>query len=153
MKSGGFLHTAATDIGLLLIRTMPGIVFLFHGSQKLFGVFDGPGIAGFAQALEKMGIPYPLVNAWLAALAEFVGGLALLSGLWMRVLILPTIGVMAVAATVAHGHAFALQHGGMEYALTLGVVMAGLVFTGPGSITLGNLLRLLALRRTNPAKS
>lgn len=120
------------DLGLLLIRVMVGLVFVYHGAQKLFGAFGGPGISGFAGHLEKMGFMAPLVSAWLAALAEFIGGLALISGWHMRLASLPLIFTMLVASFKVHGGAFGLQNNGMEYALTLAVVLLGLLFTGPG---------------------
>lgn len=131
----------ASDVGLLLIRLMLGVVFMYHGSQKVFGWFGGSGIEGFAGALESMKMPAPQAGAWAAALAEFGGGVILVLGLFMRVLIIPTIITMLVAAFVVHRQAFSLQHGGMEYALTLAVVMIGLVLTGPGRLTVARLFK------------
>jgi uncharacterized membrane protein YphA (DoxX/SURF4 family) len=65
------------DVGLLLIRLMLAVVFIYHGAQKLFGAFDGPGMENFTASLEKMNMPMPAVGAWAAALAEFVGGIFL----------------------------------------------------------------------------
>lgn len=124
------------DLGLLLIRLMLGAVFLFHGAQKLFGVFDGPGLSGFSGALESMGFPLPMVGAVCAALAEFVGGLALVTGLFMRPIIVTTAFTMFVAAFKVHGGAFSAANNGMEYALTLAVVTTGLFLTGSGKYAL-----------------
>lgn len=120
------------DAGLLAIRLMLATVFIFHGAQKLFGAFGGPGIDGFAGYLGSLGIPLPYLNAWAAALTELLGGLALAGGLFFRLSLVPMIGTMAVASFVAHGEAFSAQAGGMEYSLTLGVVLAGLFLTGAG---------------------
>lgn len=139
----------ANDVGLLLIRLMLGVVFMYHGSQKLFGTFGGSGIDGFAAALSSMNMPLPQAGAWAAALAEFGGGVILVLGLFMRVLILPTIFTMLVAAFGVHREAFSLQHGGMEYALTLAVVMIGLVLTGPGRFTVTRLVRGSKSRRVH----
>lgn len=46
------------DLGLLGIRTMLATVFLFHGSQKLFGLFSGGGLSGTAAWMESIGIPF-----------------------------------------------------------------------------------------------
>ena len=135
------------DVGLLLIRALPAVVFMFHGSQKLFGMFGGPGIDGFAGMLAQMGIPLPGLNAYLAASAEVFGGLLLLLGLGTRIAAVPLAVTMLVAALVVHGAAFSLQHNGMEYALTLAVVTAGLGFTGAGRLSLDAVLATWLSRR------
>ena len=126
------------DLGLLLIRLMLAVVFLFHGSQKLFGAFDGPGLEGFAGWLGSLDLPMPAASAFLAAAAEFFGGLALLLGLWLRWTTLPVAITMLVAAFSMHS-GFDGQQGGMEYPLTLAVVLVGLSLTGGGALTVERL--------------
>jgi putative oxidoreductase len=128
-------HARLTDVGLLAIRAMVGFVGIFHGAQKLFGAFGGSGIAGFANHLEKMGIPMPELSAWAAGIAEFGGGSLVLIGLLTRIAAMPFIFTMLVAYFAAHGGKFALQQGGGEYALTLAIVLLGLVLTGPGRLS------------------
>lgn len=125
---------AAHDYGLFLIRLLVAVVFIFHGSQKLFGAFGGHGIEGFAGFLASLGIPFPTANAYMAGLTEFVGGLALLSGVGVRVLALPLSFTMLVAAFTAHS-GFDVLKGGNEYPLTLAFVVAGLGLTGAGNVT------------------
>jgi putative oxidoreductase len=125
------------DLGLLAMRVMLAVVFLFHGAQKLFGVFDGPGLEGFAGWLDSLGVPLPAVSAFLAALAEFGGGLALATGVGTRLVGVPLAFTMFVAAFAAHS-GFAAQSGGMEYPLTLAVMVVGLVLTGPGRLVVPN---------------
>ena len=48
----------------------------------------------------------------------------------------PLVFTMMVAAFRAHAGKFGLQDGGMEHALTLGVVALGLILTGPGACSL-----------------
>ncbi|MGI8512757.1 MAG: DoxX family membrane protein, partial [Solirubrobacteraceae bacterium] len=38
--------------GRLIARSLIGILFVAHGTQKLFGWFGGPGLDGFAQMME-----------------------------------------------------------------------------------------------------
>lgn len=128
------------DVALLMIRGIVGVVFLFHGSQKLFGAFDGPGIAGMAGFNESLGIPFPVLSAWLASLTEFAGGAALLTGVGQRLISVPLAFTMLVASFVAHGGAFSAQAGGMEYPLTLTIIVAALGIAGPGSLTVLNAL-------------
>ena len=128
MKKVNFLN----DLGILLIRLVLGVVFVFHGSQKMFGLFEGSGIVGFAKYLESIGVDYPAYAAVLAGGAEFVGGLALITGLGMRMMTVPLMITMVIAGYLAHARTFALQQNGIEFPLTLGVVLAGLLFMGPG---------------------
>jgi len=130
-------YPATTGLGLLLIRLMLGTIFVFHGSQKLFGAFGGPGLEGFAGFLGSLDVPLPQASAWAAALAELGGGLALITGLYLRLMALPLAFTMLVASFAAHGQAFSLQDGGMEYSLCLAVVVLGLALTGPGPLALG----------------
>ena len=120
------------DLGLLLTRLMLAAVFLFHGSQKLFGLFGGPGLDGFTGYLQSLNVPQPEIAAWAAALAEFAGGLSLLLGFGVRVFAIPLAFTMAVAAFKVHGHAFSVQNNGLEYPLTLGVLSLALALTGAG---------------------
>ena len=128
------------DAGLLLIRVIVGIVFIFHGSQKLFGWFDGMGLDEFSNMLgTKMGLPYPRANAIAASSAEFCGGVLLVLGLATRLAVIPLIITMAVAVYKVHWGAFALP-AGMEYALTLGIICLGLGFTGAGRFSLDGIM-------------
>jgi putative oxidoreductase len=120
-----------TDLGLFLIRLMPGLVFVFHGSQKLFGAFGGGGLSGTASSFAGLGIPLPWVGALLSGLVELLGGLALLTGVGLRPLATLLAANMLVASFAAHS-GFSAQQGGMEYPLTLAFVAAGLALTGPG---------------------
>lgn len=128
--------TLRVDLALLVMRLMVGIVFVFHGSQKLFGLFGGYGITGTAGWMESLGIPLPLVSATLAGAAEFFGGIALVTGVGQRLLAVPLAFTMLVAATTAHS-GFDATSGGMEYPLTLAAVVAGLGLLGPGRFALG----------------
>lgn len=130
------------DMGLLVIRVMLAVVFIYHGQGKLFG-----GLDGFAGYLASMNVPMPNVAAFLAALSEFGGGLILLSGLAFRFTLPPVVFTMLVAAFKAHGGKFNIQDGGMEYPLTLGIITAALILTGPGGLTLAR------FRSTDSSKS
>ncbi|HEY0006261.1 MAG TPA: DoxX family protein [Pyrinomonadaceae bacterium] len=121
--------------GIALIRIIVGIVFLVHGSQKLF-MFGLGGTAGF---MGQIGIPAPMLAAVLATAAEFLGGLALLLGLLTRWAAIPLSITMLVAILTVH-----LKNGfflptGYEYALTLLIILVGLALMGPGEAALDNL--------------
>jgi len=128
-------NASRQDFGLLIIRLILAVVLLYHGSGKLFGAFGGPGLEGFSGWLGSMGIPMPSVSAFLAAAAEFFGGLAILFGLWVQWAALPAAFTMFVAAFSAHS-GFDGQKDGMEYPLTLALVLVGLALLGSGRFSL-----------------
>lgn len=132
----------SSDVGLLLIRAVLAAVFIYHGSQKLFGAFGGYGVAGTAGFFDKLGIPAPTLSVYLAAGTEFFGGIALIliGGVAGRIVAAIMAFNMAVAIWLVHRHAFGTQNQGMEFPLTLGVTLLGLVFTGNGRLTLTGLL-------------
>jgi putative oxidoreductase len=127
--------TSFSDVGLLMIRLILAAVFMFHGSQKLFGLFDGPGLKATAAAFGKMGFQMPMVSALAAGSAEFFGGLVVLIGVGARIAAIPMAFTMFVACFTVHAKAFSSQHGGMEFPLTLAVTLVALVLIGPGRLT------------------
>ncbi len=129
-----------TNVALLMIRLILAAVFIYHGGGKLFGWFDGHGLKAFASMLTDQHIPYPYIGAILSAATEFFGGAILLLGTGARLAAIPMAFNMAVACLTVHLHkGFGAQAGGMEYPLTLGVVLLALVLLGPGRITIGRL--------------
>ncbi|MEZ6190097.1 MAG: DoxX family protein [Phycisphaerales bacterium] len=145
IKINDSVQRGMADAGLLGMRLMLGTVFAFHGSQKLFGAFDGPGIDGFAGFLASIGMPLPTLNAYMAGGAEFFGGLLLASGVFARLASIPVTFTMLVAAFMVHSSGFDARTGGMEYPLTLAVIVAGIGLVGPGRLTLTN--AFFALRK------
>lgn len=67
------------DKALLVLRIALAVVLVLHGYGKLFG-----GMDGFTGMLDKMGFPLPVVMAWIVALLEFFGGLAIAVGLFTK---------------------------------------------------------------------
>jgi putative oxidoreductase len=128
------------DLGLLVVRCMLGVVFVYHGSQKLFGWFDGPGLAGFTSFLNQLQVPWPAYATVLVAAVEFLGGVGLVLGMWTRIASLLLAATMGVAIALVHRDTFSVQRNGMEYPLTLAVCMLGLAISGPGKISFGRWL-------------
>ena len=128
------------DAALLLTRVWVGVLGVYHGGQKLFGLFDGPGIEGFTGFLTSLKIPLPHLNAYMAGGAEFFGGLLIAAGLFTRPASALFMFTMLVAAFTAHAGKFDGQRGGGEYPLTLAVITAGLLLAGPGRFAVGRLL-------------
>jgi len=120
--------TQRMALGLTLVRIIVGVVFLVHGSQKLF-VFGLGGITGF---FTQAGIPLPMVAAPVVTFVEFLGGIALILGVFTRIAaILIAIDMMGAIAFVHGKNGFFLPTG-YEYALTLLVLNVALAIGGPG---------------------
>lgn len=128
------------DFSLLLLRLTVGTVFILHGSQKLFGILGGDGMEAWIGMVEGMEVPYPQFAAWAAAIAEFGGGILLVLGLITRIAAIPLICVMAVAIAKVHWPNGFFLPGGMEYALTLGVVNLAFLLSGGGDLSLDAVL-------------
>ncbi len=123
-----------SDVALLGMRAMAGAVFLYHGAQKLFGMFGGYGISGTAEWMESIGIPFAKLSATLTGGTELVGGLALLAGFGLRFVSPSLVFLLLVAGFTAHS-GFDAASGGREYPLTLAALVAGLGLLGPGRLT------------------
>jgi putative oxidoreductase len=128
----------ALDIGLLILRFGLGVVFVAHGAQKTLGLFGGPGLAGTASAMAKMGIPIGM--AYVASFTELLGGFAVLLGALTRLAALGLLVTMLVAmyqtAAVLGGGFFAPK--GIEFPLSLSTIALALIVAGPGRFAVGD---------------
>ncbi len=123
------------NLSLLVLRVIIGTVFIAHGGQKVFGWWQGPGLAGFVDHLHQTGIPVFL--AYLAAFTEFFGGIAVLIGLLTRLSSLGLLIVMAVAVFKVHfSNGFFSQNRGFEYPLTLLGIALSLLISGAGNFSI-----------------
>lgn len=129
------------DVALLLVRVALAGPFIYHGAQKLFGVFGGSGIDGFAGYLAQLGFPLPLLNAYIAGSFEFFGGLALLLGVLVRPAAVALVMTMAVAVFTTVSNGYDATKGGAEFPLTLLIVLSAVALVGGGQLTLPALLR------------
>jgi putative oxidoreductase len=129
-------HSSAVSLALLLLRIAAGLVFLYHGCAILFGAFGGPGPQGFAGFMHM-----PVVAGYLVGLAQVAGGLAMLTGVLIRVGAVCIIIVMLGAIFLVHiPHGFDIGKGGMEYALTQLLMALALLITGGGKYSLAEML-------------
>ena len=88
------------DIGLLILRLAGLYLAVGHGWGKVVGLASGQ--SRFVDGVASMGFPSPLLFAWAAAFAEFVGGLAMALGLFTRWAAALAACTMFVAAFVRH---------------------------------------------------
>ncbi len=134
MARGGY--ALADAVAPLLIRIPLGLIFMAHGSQKLFGLFGGSDLtATFRSFEEKLGIP-PIFTL-LAIVAEFGGGFGVLSGFLTRLSATGIASVMMVAIYKLHwvNGFFIATSGkgqGIEFALALLGMALYLVVAGGG---------------------
>lgn len=126
-------HYHAINLALFIARMTVGIIFVAHGSQKLFGAFDGPGLG---KIVEMMGNP-----GYFVAAGEFFGGLGLIAGLLSRVAGLGIVVIMIGALVMVHGeNGFFLSDNGYEYVLSLIALALTIVLAGPGRFALVRLV-------------
>jgi len=128
-------HLVATDAGWgpVALRVPVGIIFMAHGSQKLFGWFGGYGLEGTGHWMASVGLAPGVLMALLAGSAEFFGGLALTLGLLVRPAAAALAFAMLVAIFAVHiGNGLFVANNGFEYALALLAVSVALVFSGAG---------------------
>lgn len=90
-----------SDWSPMIARLALGIMILPHGLQKTLGMFGGYGFTNTLNFFtQQMGVPW--IFALLAILAESLGGLGLILGLYSRVAALGVGSVMAVAIFKVH---------------------------------------------------
>jgi putative oxidoreductase len=121
------------DFGLLVIRLGLGLAFIVYGYPKITGgqqlweqIGGSMGILGIGFA--------PTFWGFMAALAEFGGGILLILGLFTRVATLLLVCVMAMASLVHldKGDPFTT----VLHPIELGSVFLGLTFVGPGRFSI-----------------
>lgn len=115
-------------LAVTLVRIIVGIVFLVHGSQKLF-VF---GIHGVVGGFAQMGVPLPSISAPVVAFVEFLGGIALILGIFTRIAAILLAIDMCGAILFVHGKNGFFLPMGFEYPLTLLVANIAIAIGGPG---------------------
>lgn len=129
------------DLGLLMLRVVTGGLLAGHGSQKLFGWFGGHGLSGTAAWLESMHIRPGTRWAPVAGSSEVVGGLLTALGLLHPIGPIAMMGPMSVAIRRVHwGRPIWATEGGAELPVTNLTIAAALMLTGPGRLSLDQLL-------------
>src|SRR6266849_5477871 len=143
-----FRKLAATsdDPVMTILRLVLGIVFFFHGAQKMLGWFGGYGCSGTMNFFtHNMGIP--AVFAFLAIAAEFLGSLGLILGLLARVAAGGIIVNMVMAILMVHrangifmNWAGNQKGEGYEYHLLAIAIGLAVVIRGAGAFSVDGLI-------------
>lgn len=126
-----------SDLARLILRLTVGTLVAGHGSQKLFGWFQGPGLKGTHGFMESLGMRPGQVWGTVAALGEFFGGTLTALGFLNPLGPMNIAAAMTVAIRRAHWNKpiWAMQGGG-ELPLTNLAVAAALALSGPGRYSL-----------------
>ena len=122
-----------TDLGLLIIRIGISIMFMLHGWPKISGGVEKWEMIG--SAMKNIHITFaPAFWGFMAALAEFGGGMCLIAGFLYRPALAMLIFTMFIAAFMhyASGDGF----GGYSHAVESIIVFIGLFFAGTGKYAL-----------------
>jgi putative oxidoreductase len=135
------LLSTSNDGVLALLRLVLGVVFFLHGAQKALGWFGGFGFSGTMHAFTgMMHIPAPF--AFLAIMAEFLGGIGLLVGFLARVAAFGIAVNMCVAVALVHSangpfmNWYGNQKGeGYEYHLLATVIAVTIMIRGAGAFS------------------
>jgi putative oxidoreductase len=91
------------SLGRLALRSAVGGLFIGHGTQKLFGWFDGYGLEPTAQMFGSLGLRPAKAHAVAAGAAEAGGGAAILLGAFTPLASSAVIATMLTAIRTVHG--------------------------------------------------
>ena len=122
------------NIALLLARLTLAYGFFGPAMQKW------SDISSVASWFGTLGIPFPTLNAYLAASTELLGVVLLTLGLFTRLISLPLMVVMIVAITTVHlMHGFSAGDNGFEIPLYYMLFLAIFASFGAGKFSLDHL--------------
>lgn len=122
---------AYAPYALAALRIVAALLFIEHGTQKLFGFPQTDNVVGFALSMPG-----------IAGILEVFGGALVLLGLFTRPAAFILSGQMAVAYWMVHapnGPFPVLNHG--DGAILFCFIFLYLVFAGPGAFSLDGVLR------------
>ena len=123
------------NIALLLARLTIAYGFYEPAMKKW------SDISSVADWFGSLGIPFPLLNAYMAAATELLGVILLTLGLFTRLISIPLIIVMIVAITTVHlAHGFSAGDNGFEIPLYYMLFLAIFASFGAGKFSLDHLL-------------
>ena len=131
------------EFGATILRVLLGVTYVMHAYLSLV-VFTPAGVANVIGT--TMGLPAPLLMAWLLILVHALGGLMLILGLWTRWAAAANAVFMLGALVKVHFHqGFFLKAviadaaagranvAGYEYVLVLLGATVAQVFLGSGA--------------------
>jgi len=118
------------------LRVLVGALFIGHGTQKLFGWFNGGGLQGTSEAFDSMGLKPGKATAIAAGASEAGGGALLVAGAATPAAGAALIGTMTQAIRTVHGSKGPwVSDGGWEYNAVLIAIVLAIVEHGPGALS------------------
>lgn len=124
------------EYALTILRVVVGVVFVAHGSQKLFSY----GLEGTIGAFSQMGIPFAGIMAPFIVGVEILGGAALILGLLTRLAGLGLALSMLGAFVFVHAKNGFFMPNGYEFVLVLAAASFGLALAGSGAFSIDSVL-------------
>ena len=119
----------------LPLRLALGVIFIAHGAQKVFGLWQGPGLRAFI----NFPPPYSFMRpAWLwmgaAAVSELLGGILVLLGLFTRfgAFLIACVVLTAMLGVHWKNGFFLGEAPGIEFTMALLAMALALLITGGG---------------------
>ena len=141
------MRATMEDWALFILRVGAGITFFVHGYPKLFA---GAGPLAFSRYLHAQHFPAPLFFAWIFALVEVFGGLALIAGIETKYAAGALAGervITTLGLKLARGVGFVAARGiGWELDFLLLCMAIGVFVLGPGAITVQTFLPMMQTR-------
>ena len=138
-----------TSLGLAVLRLALAVIFVAHGSHKLFGVWSGPGIgpgglANTAKYFASIDLQPAFVLATLAGVAQLVGGVLIGLGALTRYAAIAGLAYLAIGLWKVHWKwglflNWANESGrgqGIEYSVVLAAALVCLLLAGPGDVSI-----------------
>ncbi|MFI5779255.1 DoxX family protein [Nocardia sp. NPDC051570] len=135
LRRRGEYQRGTTDLGLLVLRLVVGLTFLYHGLQKLAGWFHGPGLDGTRDMLTQGGWKHGELSSAMLTVAEVGGGVLILLGLATPLAAGAVLASITDAWLWKQGMAPGFQYKTVELESILMALAAVLILTGPGRLS------------------
>ena len=123
--------------GLTILRIVVGLVFVMHSYLALFRFTPAEQAAFMA----SLGLPAPVLMAWIVVIVQGLGGIMLIVGLWTRwAAVCNAVIILGALLKIHLAQGFFLKVmktgtvGGFEFALLLLAATVALILTGGGAL-------------------
>jgi putative oxidoreductase len=126
--------------GLLLLRLVIFVIMAFHGTQKLFGWWDGGGLDKAEAFFASQGFRPPRLMAAIAGLTEAAASVLIGCGLLTDLSVAMLAGVLTNVAAIHVRNGLDQRKHGFEFELMILAGVAAIGLCGPGEWSLDHAL-------------